>query len=65
MMLLACPQWTFVRAECPECGLACTEQFESWQSAKFLAKNAEAKAGKRAVRERMVEFFKEKGCPHV
>lgn len=65
MMFMACPQWTWAKGSCAECGIACTEQFESWQSARFLRKTSMAKAGKRAVKARMVELFRTKGCPHV
>ena len=67
------PGWSWARMSCPECGLRITEEFDALQSHLFTRRTLfgrgpvceEALAGQDAVRRRLEETFREKGCPHV
>jgi hypothetical protein len=70
MLFEHCPKWTWSRATC--CGLTVTEQYNPDQSKRFTARwlwvgpvKRDAMAGQKAVKDRMIEYFERKGCPHA
>jgi hypothetical protein len=65
ILLSAHPDWHWAECKCDECGLTVREEFDRRQSMRFTARTAEAKLGRQAVADRLREFFREKGCPHV